>query len=274
MDEETKRKIALWRFGVLGPLVSARLEHGDRITGFMEAARRIYQHPIDGRNVKLEPDTISHWFYKYRAGGFGALYPKDRSDRRQTRAIRPDVADLIVRVKRERPRRSIRRIIRMLERAKVVTPGELSRSSVHRLLRVHGVSTRPPRGAVTERRSFIVEHASDVWMGDALHGPLVIAPDGKVRKSYMLSQIDVATRYIVYSYFALSENAVAHEYGFKQAVARHGPPGTYYVDLGAAYIATSLCEICAELGTHLVHTAPRDCEAKVCVAHCTSFSRE
>ena len=29
MNDETKEAIALFRFGVLGPLVSARLEHGD-----------------------------------------------------------------------------------------------------------------------------------------------------------------------------------------------------------------------------------------------------
>jgi hypothetical protein len=30
MDDESKKEIALWRVAVLGPLISARLEHGDR----------------------------------------------------------------------------------------------------------------------------------------------------------------------------------------------------------------------------------------------------
>jgi hypothetical protein len=30
MNEEDRQSIALFRFSVLGPLVSARLEHGDR----------------------------------------------------------------------------------------------------------------------------------------------------------------------------------------------------------------------------------------------------
>jgi len=150
----------------------------------------------------------------------------------------------------------------MLERAGVVRRRELSRSSVHRLLLAHGLSERPQRGPSAERRSFLVEHAGDLWMGDAMHGPLVIAPGGGIRKSYLLSQIDAATRYVPYSYFALAEKAPDHEYGFKQAVLRAGPPRTYYVDLGAAYVARSLRVICAELGVHLVHTAPKDCEAK------------
>jgi transposase InsO family protein len=253
--------LALWKLSVLGPLISARLEHGDRVAWFQETAERLHQRP-DGRVVKLSPRTIAAWFYAYRRGGLAALGRQTRSDRGQTRAIAPAVADLIVRAKREKPRRSLRRIVRMLERAGVVRPGELNRSTVHRLLTAHGISRRPKRGPSAERRSFLVEHAGDLWMGDALHGPPVIAPDGQIRKSYLLSQIDVATRYLPHSYFALGESAIEHEYGFRQAVMKAGRPRAYYVDLGAAYIARSLRAICGELGIHLVHTAPKDCEAK------------
>lgn len=253
--------MALWRMGVLGPLISARLEHGDRQTYFTEAAARLHQQP-DGRTVKLSTRTVESWFYEYLHGGFAALHPKPRKDAGTSHVIPPEVAELLLRAKQEKPRRSIRRLIRMLERARKVQPGKLSRSSVHRLLATHGLSKRPLRGPPAERRSFLPEHAGDLCVGDALHGPPVIAPDGSIRKAYMLSQIDAATRYIAYSYFALSEAAVPHEYGFKQMLLTYGRPRTYYVDLGAAYIATSLRQICAELGIHLLHTEPRDCEAK------------
>jgi transposase InsO family protein len=133
---------------------------------------------------------------------------------------------------------------------------------VHRLLAARGLSARPVRGPAAERRSFLVEHAGDLWLGDALHGPLVVAPDGRVRKSYLLSLLDGATRYVVHSAFALAESAGAHEAVFQQALRKGGRPRTYYVDLGAAYIARSLRAICAELAIHLLHTAPQDCEAK------------
>jgi hypothetical protein len=67
---------------------------------------------------------------------------------------------------------------------------------------------------------------------------------------------------VTHSYFALSESAVDQEYGFKQAVLKHGLPRTYSVDLGSAYIAESLRLICAELGVRLLHTGVQDCEAK------------
>jgi transposase InsO family protein len=261
MKHDDKQAIALWRLGVLGPLVSTRLEHGDRRRYIDEAAARTHERP-DGTRVRLSARTIEAWYYAWRRGGFRALFPDDRRDRGLSRAISTELAERILRTKRERPRRSIRRIIRMLERAGIVRAGELHRSSVHRLLAAHGVSARPLRGAGAERRSFLPEHAGDLWVGDALHGPPVIAPDGSVRKAYLLSQIDGATRFVTHSYFALSERAVDQEYGFQQAVAKHGPPRTYYVDLGSAYIADSLRLICAELGIRLLHTGVRDCEAK------------
>jgi transposase InsO family protein len=259
--EDEQLDMALWKLSVLGPLVSARLEHGDRRAWFLETAERLHQRP-DGRVVKLSARTIEAWFYAYRRGGLAALARHRRRDRGRTRVISADVADLLLRAKREKPRRSIRRIIRMLERSGIVRPGDLSRSSVHRLLAAHGISRRPERGPAAERRSFLVEHAGDLWMGDAMHGPVVIAPTGKLRKSYLLSQIDAATRYAPHSYFAISESANDHEYGFKQSVLKGGRPRVYYVDRGASYIARSLRVICAELAVRLVHTAPKDCEAK------------
>jgi transposase InsO family protein len=261
MKHDDKRAIALWRLSVLGPLISARLEYGDRHRYFEETAARTHEMP-GGDQVRLSARTIETWYYAYRVGGFDALFPRDRKDNGVSRAIRPEIAETILKAKQERPRRSIRRIIRMLERARMARLGELTRSSVHRLLATHGASARPVRGPAMERRSFIHEHAGDLWVGDALHGPVVLAPDGSLRKAYLLSQIDGATRYMPHSYFALSEGAADQESGLKQAIQKHGLPRAYYVDLGSAYIAGSLVQICAELGIELLHTGVRDCEAK------------
>jgi transposase InsO family protein len=264
MDEEERREEAIWRATVLGPLVSARLEHGDVRQFCEEAAARVLER-LDGRAEKISWRTIESWYYAHKSDGLEGLKPKGRSDRGQTRAIRPDVADLIVRAKREKPRRSIRRIIRILERAKVVRKGELKKSSVHRLLAHHGVSARPGRGGTTAskpRLAWICEHAGDLWVGDAKHGPLAIAPDGRVRKTYLLSQIDSATRFVPHSFFALSEGAVEHERGFREALLKYGRPRGYYIDRGSAYKAASLRAICAELGIDTTHTKPRDAAAK------------
>lgn len=193
MRHDDQQALALRRLGVLGPLASARLTHRDRRRYFAEAAARTHERP-DGTRVQLSARTIEAWYYAYRRGGFRALFPRDRADRSRSRVIAPEIAEHILRVKRERPRRSIRRIIRMLERARPMRAGELHRSTVHRLLLAHAMSARPLRGPAAERRSFLPEHAGDLWVGDALHGPPVIAPDGVVRNAYLRSQVDGATR--------------------------------------------------------------------------------
>lgn len=264
MNDKERREEAVWRVMVLGPLVSARLEHGDVRAHCEQAAARVLRGP-DGELREVSWRTIEAWYHTYKSDGLEGLMPKHRRDRGISRAIGADVASLVVRAKRERPRRSIRRIIRMLERAKVVARGELSRASVHRLLAQHGISARPGRdgsAGVKPRLAWMCEHAGDLWVGDAKHGPLVIAPDGRVRKSYLLTQIDSATRFVVQSSFALSEGAVDHERGFREALLTYGRPRGYYVDRGSAYVAQSLRAICAELGIDTTNTKPRDAAAK------------
>lgn len=272
MTEEEKTRIALWRLGVLGPLVSARLERGDRAKLFEEAAARTYEDHA-GRRIMIAAGTVEAWYYRWKKGGFEALKPKDRCDIGSSRSIRPEIAELILDIKRENPRRSIRRIIRMLERAGKVTLDELSKSSVHRLLQAHGLSKRPSRHYETERRAFRHPHAGDLFMGDVMHGSRVIAPDGRVRKSYLHLFLDSATRFVPGAAFRLSETAADHEAVLKQAFLKHGLPRVLYLDRGAAQISDSLRIICAELGVRLVHTRPYDPQAKGAVEKIFSIIR-
>ncbi|MBK8999606.1 MAG: integrase [Myxococcales bacterium] len=152
----------------------------------------------------------------------------------------------------------------MLERAGAVREGELSRSSVHRLLVSQGISSRPTRGPSAERRSFITEHAGDLCIGDALYGPLVLAAGGRLKKTILFSELDCATRYVIESRFVIArgERPEDHEPGSRNALLKAGLFRTYYVDRGPAYRAGSLRAITAELGIRLLFTGAGDAEAK------------
>jgi transposase InsO family protein len=260
MKHDKRREIALWRMSVLGPLVSARLHHGDRKMYFETAAAPDYEAP-SGRRVRVQPRTIEAWYYAYLHGGLEALEPKPRRDRGTRKVIAPDVAKFLVDLRREERRRSARILIKTAVRAKLVRPGELSLSTVLRLLRAHGLSQRPAATPPIERRAFIVEHPGDLWMGDSMRGPLVLV-DTVVCKSWMLSQLDCATRYAINSEFFTNEDAARQEDGLRHGITGHGVPRMYYVDRGPAYIADSLYTICAELGICLLHAKSGDCEAK------------
>jgi hypothetical protein len=69
----------------------------------------------------------------------------------------------------------------------------------------------------------------------------VSAPDGKLRKVIVFSQIDNATRFVMHSYLAIAdgEDAAAQEYGLKQTILTYGLTRIYYVDRRPAYVAHS-----------------------------------
>ncbi|MCP3971375.1 MAG: transposase family protein, partial [Rhodobacteraceae bacterium] len=168
----------------------------------------------------------------------------------------------ILAAKRENPRRSIRMIRRLLESRGTVARGELSRSAIHRLLQAHGLSRITGSASEPEEhRAYEAEHAGDIWYGDVMHGPQV-PMDGKMRKSYLVSLMDDASRLIAHSAFCPGETALDIEAVLKQAVLKRGLPVKLVIDNGPAYRAKTLQGICARLGIHLVYCRPYAPEGK------------
>lgn len=253
--------MALFRYSVLGPLVSrVELHRGELKATLQELAARHYDIP-GSRNSRLSEKTIEAWFYAWRRGGLEALTPKVRSDRGQSK-IAPEVQEAILAAKRENPRRSIRVIRRLLERRGTVAKGELSRSAIHRLLQAHGLSR--PSGAASEpeeRRAYVAQYAGDIWYGDVMHGPRV-PMHGGMRKAYLVSLMDDASRLITHSAFCPGETALDIEAVLKQAVLKRGLPVKLVIDNGPAYRAKTLQGVCARLGIHLVYCRPYAPEGK------------
>ena len=251
--------VALFRYSVLGPLVSrAQLQRGELKTIIRELAARDYDIPGSSKS-RLDEKTIEAWYYAWRRDNLDGLTPKVRSDRGQSKIV-SEIQEAIIAAKRENPRRSIRGIRRLLEARGTVAKGELSRSAIHRLLQVHGLSR--PSGSASEpeeRRAFVAEYAGEIWYGDVMHGPRVPV-NGKQRKTYLVSLMDDASRLIVHSAFCLGETALDIEGVLKQAVLKRGLPVKLVIDNGPAYRAKTLQGICARLGIHLL------CDRKTYVA--------
>jgi putative transposase len=253
--------VALFRLSVLGPLVArSHLSRGELKDMIDELAQKDYDIPGSRRRT-IAAKTIHQWYLQYKRGGLEGLAPKRRFDAGSTK-LSAAVQERLIAAKRDNPRRSIRMLRVMLEQEGLVAKNTLSRSAIHRFLRQQGVS-RPP-GAATqahERRSFVTEHAGDIWYGDVLHGPRVMF-EGERRKSYLVSLMDDASRLIVHSAFYLAETQLEIEGVLKQAVLKRGRCRKLIVDNGAAYRAGSLLQICARLETQLIFCRPRDPQAK------------
>ena len=253
--------MALFRLSVLGPLVSRpQLLRGEQKALLRELAAKEYDIP-GSRRRHIAEKTLQEWLLKYRRQGLEGLTPRGRCDEGISK-LSAEVQERLLCAKRDNPRRSIRVLRWMLEQEGLVGRGALSRSAIHRLLKQHGLSR--PVGAATvpeERRSFTAECANEIWYGDVLHGPRALVA-GRLRKTYLVSLMDDASRLITHSAFCLSETALEIEGVLKQAVLKRGLCNRLVVDNGAAYRSASLQGICARLGTRLIFCRPYHPEGK------------
>jgi hypothetical protein len=83
-----------------------------------------------------------------------------------------------------------------------------------------------------------------------------------MRKVYLISFMDDASRLISHSAFCIAETALEVEGVLKQAILKRGLPSRLVIDNGAAYRAATLQAICARLEIRLVYCRPYTPEGK------------
>ena len=79
MDAKAE-KVALFRYGLIAPLVLEPLPRGELTRRAEEIAARQYEIPCSQRS-SVGIDTLLDWGLRYRSGGFEALAPTPRQDR-------------------------------------------------------------------------------------------------------------------------------------------------------------------------------------------------
>lgn len=252
---------ALFRLSVLGPLASRdRLEKGDLKVLVRELATRSYAIP-DSRRSFIAEKTIEGWYYAWKRGGIDALTPKPRSDQ-GTSKMTEALQKAICAAKIENSGRSLRTIRQLVAASGLPGATKLSRSSIHRLLQQRGISNLPGSQAQpVEHRSFVAAHAGNIWYGDVMHGPKVLV-DGRLRKVFLVSFMDDASRLITHSAFCPAETALEVEGVLKQALLKRGLPARLIIDNGSAYRATTMQAVCARLEIRLVYCRPYSPESK------------
>ncbi len=145
MDEEQKKQVAVFRFGVISDFVSrARLDWGERTRLLREKSERQWQIPYSNR-TRLSPATILSWVRAYEGGGrrLEALYPQSRSDRGLGRALDEETALAVIGLRRKMPKSTVHSLIRTARERDLVDPElHLSQSTVWRLLKREGLMQR------------------------------------------------------------------------------------------------------------------------------------
>lgn len=271
MDDKAE-KLALFRYGLIAPLVLEPLPRGELTRRAEEIASRHYDIP-DSKRRAVSVDTLLEWAKHYRNGGFEALAPKPRQDRGLSRTITPQLAGLIERLKRENPHRTGTTLLRELALSSGNDEPPLSASTLYRFLKQRGLSERqllaPPA-----RKKFEAELANQIWQADMLFGPWVTRPGGGRMQVFLHATLDDASRLIPHAQFYAGQGLDACLDCLRQAIAARGIPIRLYIDNAKMYRSPQLARIAASLGTLIIHSRPYQPEGRGKIERCFRTVRD
>ena len=248
--------LALFRFQVVSAFLAADPPRGQRDALRRTLAARIWTLP-SGREKQFSAETLRKWIRRYQEGGLDAL--EDNRGPRGVRCLTDEQIEILCRLKRDVPERSVDRVLRIAEETGLLPPGTVSRSTVHRALQQHGLSRRPVARPKDLDR-FEANFPGELWQSDLMAGPWLPNPDkpGKMRRAWLHAWLDDHSRLLVYGRFAFKQDLPNLELSFRQALRRCGCPRKVYYDNGAIYRSRHMAQICGELGIHkIVFTTPR-----------------
>jgi putative transposase len=259
MDAKAE-KLALFRYGVIAPLILEALPRGELTRRAQEIAARHYTIP-DSKRISISVDTLLEWALRYRTNGFEALAPKPRQDRGQSRALSPQLAGLIERLKRENPHRTGTTLLRELALSSGQQSPGVSASTLYRFLKQRGLTERqllaPPA-----HKKFEAQTSNQIWQADMLFGPYVQRPGGGKIQVFLHAILDDASRLIPHAQFYPSQGLDACLDCLRQAIVARGVPVRLYIDNAKIYRSQQLARIAASLGTLIVHTPPYQPEGR------------
>jgi len=257
VTEEQKKRVAVFRFGVIHDLINGNgADQGPQAALIRQKCARKWEIPCSEK-TRIGRSTILRWVRVYRAsnGKIESLYPGDRSDRGASRALDEETVLSMIRLRQEMPKATAPVLVKKMEERGLVAPGtELNLSTVYRLLHRRNlmkVNSLQPE----DRRKFEAELPNDMWQSDVMHGPLITS-GGKMRKSYLIALIDDHSRLIIHGEFYLSETILSYVDALEQALLKRGLPRKLYVDNGPAFRSLHLEHITASLGIALIHSRP------------------
>lgn len=257
MDEDAKREVAIFRFGVIHDFISgATLDHGEQERLIREKSQRKWVIPHSSKS-RITRTTMLRWVKAYRDsnGKLQSLYPRDRSDRGISRGMDEDTTMALLRLRKELPKATVPFLIQEMNRRRLTSPGiKLNLSTVYRFLHRHHLM-KPQGLPAPDRRKFEAELPNELWQSDAMHGPRVEVR-ARMRKTYLLAFLDDHSRLIPHAQFYLSEGISAYLDALEQALSKRGMPRKLYLDNGPAFRSRRLEHVTATLGIALIHSSP------------------
>jgi putative transposase len=256
MKSEKKEKIAVFRFGVIFPLLENDVSEmwGEKERILRVQVSKDWNIPYSNKSY-MSKATILNWYKKYLDGGkkIEALYPSDRGDKGKNRTLDEETTNALILFRKENPKISVTRLLEKAKSQKIIPPGnKVSLESVYRILRSHKLDIKKKK---EDMRKFEVQMSNDLWQSDCMHGPKILH-EGKMCKTYLFAIIDDHSRLIPHGQFYFKENVENYLDCFWTAMKKRGVPRKLYVDNGPSFRSHRVQLGCAAIGIGLSYARP------------------
>ena len=244
-------EIALFRYGLIAPVVTNTFEEASKSEYFKKVASKKYI--VNGHEEQYSWQTIKWWYLKYLKDGYNALINKTRNDCHSSRKLKDETINRIKELKKEIPHISGTLIYNKLCEEGFINPNDICLGTVLKFIRDNKIIFNETENI--DRRAFVMENANDCWQADTSHGPYLTI-NGKKTLTYLIAIIDDASRLIVGARFYYNDNSYNLQDIFKSAIKKYGVPKKLFVDNGSTYKNDQFNIICANLGLVLIHARP------------------
>jgi len=260
MPMKTVSARALVRFQVVSAYLAIAPPRGERAQVLERLAAKPWSLP-DGRPFLFRPETLRGWVRAYQRHGLEGLEDTPRA-RVGVGVLTPEQIEVICALKRQVPERSLDRVIQIAEELDKVPKGVLKRSTVHRVLKAHGLSKRPKGKASTaDLDRFEAAWPNDLWQSDMRTGPYLPDPakPGGRRRTWLSLFLDDHSRCILGAVWSFKNDRHPLMRAFREALRRHGRPQRVYYDNGGPYISDHMKRVAAlvsQAGKKPIYTTP------------------
>ena len=182
IDKQMRERIANFRYGLVSEILSRKdIERGEEAQILKEVASRAYQIP-GSTKTKVSVRTLERYLARYRRGGLEALMPPPT--KKGKIRLPQELIDRACALRRENPRRSVERIISMLEATGEAQEGLLKKSTLYDHFAKLGL-TWSSQGGVKEKevyRRFSAKRRNERWQGDVYHALYLPDPEEPSRR--------------------------------------------------------------------------------------------
>ena len=265
LTKEDRREIARARFRIILPLL--RISGEEKIFLIKEISK--VSHNISfSKKGKISVATLYRWIEAFKkTGEIDALMPAERIDKGKSRVIDEEILSKLKDLKKELPKRSVRKLIKITELTTDTKGGFIKEPTLARILRGAGytrqiLSSKPKKARKKWQRAV----PNSLWMSDFMTADIWL-PDpengGKIKQLHFCCYLDDRSRLCPHGEFFFNEKLPCLEMTFKKALSKRGIPDEVYYDGGKTFQSDQMKAICYELGINPIDAHSAESKGKI-----------